>query len=38
VKFHIFRKPLNIDLLDELIAHGIEIALYQSKEKILNHT
>ena len=38
VKFHIFWKPLNINLLYESIVLGIEIALYQSKEKILNHT
>jgi hypothetical protein len=33
VKFHIFRKPLNINLLHELLALGIQIANIQVKRK-----
>jgi len=38
LKFHILEKPLGISLLNELIVLGIEIALSQVKEEILNDT
>jgi len=36
LKFRTSQKPFNIRVLHELIGLGIEIALYQIKEKIIN--